>query len=168
VDPTYASFGDYLRTAATYKCSEDRSTIQGPMGVVPKIRSYAMNSYVGLAKSLVYQQPGYRSFKKSGDLASAGPSRMFLFSDVLPENLCYPAFIVPMPESGTDFFFHYPLSLHRNRGVLTFTDGHAEGHRWVDARTCLRPPANSLVAHANFSPNNPDLTWLREHTTIKN
>jgi prepilin-type N-terminal cleavage/methylation domain-containing protein len=168
LDPAYATFGDYLKSAAVYKCAEDRSTQVLGKQLRPKIRSYSMNSYLGLAMAVSEVTPNYRQFKKSGELASAQPSNIFLFQDVLPENLCYPAFIVRMPGGTPEGFFHYPSSLHRGRGVLTFTDGHAESHRWVDKRTRLKPRAGTIVAHWESSANNADLAWLREHTTVRN
>lgn len=164
VDPSLAAFADYLKAAAVYKCPADQSTVQVGPQPVPKIRSYAMNDYLGPAEPL-YLSSGYRSFKKMADLVPARPSNIFLFQDVLPENLCFPAFVVPMQESQG--FFHFPSSQHLKMGVVVFADGHAESHRWVDERT--RPkPVNGLVGHNILSPNNRDLAWIREHTTLKN
>src|SRR6185503_11386775 len=99
---------------------------------------------------------GYLMFTKLADLASPGAARIFLFQDVLPENICYPAFVVRMPGGSPEGFFHYPSSQHNGGGVLAYCDGHTEYHRWRDRRT--RPGAISgIVAHTTSSPNNPDL-----------
>ena len=97
------------------------------------------------------------------DFGAVRPSALFLFQDVLPESLCFPAFVVRM--SSPDRFFHFPSSEHMKAGVLMFTDGHAESHRWKDERT--RPaPVNGSVSHNVSSPGNPDLAWIREQTTV--
>lgn len=164
VDPSLASFGDYLKAAPVYKCPADHSTLQVGGQKLPKVRSYAMNDYLGPALPN-YLAANYRAFYKMSQLVPVRPSQIFLFQDVLPENLCFPAFVVQMPP--VDSFFHFPSSQHLKLGVVAFTDGHAEAHRWVDERT--RPkPVNGSVAHGIASPNNKDLAWIRAHTTVKN
>lgn len=164
IDPTLTAFGDYLKAAAVYKCPADESTVLVGGQKLAKIRSYAMNYYLGPAES-GYLTPGYRYYHKMAQLLPAQPSRIFLFQDVLPENLCFPGFVVFMSEAQG--FFHYPSSQHLKTGVLNFTDGHAESQRWKDERTRPRP-INGSVGHGIASPGNPDLVWLREHTTIRN
>ncbi len=63
--------------------------------------------------------------------------------------------------------FHYPSSLHRQSGVLVFADSHAESHKWTDPRTRKTVPAGQIIAHSDPSPNNRDLYWIRDHTTVK-
>lgn len=164
VDPALAAFGDYLKVASLYKCPADHSTLLVSAQRLPKVRSYAMNNYLGPAQPN-YLTAGYRSFQKMSQLAPVHPSNIFLFQDVLPENLCFPAFVVPMLPA--DRFFHFPSSQHLKLGVIAFADGHGESHRWVDERT--RPkPVNGSVGHGIASLNNRDLAWIREHTTVKN
>ena len=172
LDPRYAAFGAYLKSAAIYKCPEDRSSVStsespgsGSSGRAPKIRSYSLNGYMGWAVDKAELTPGYRIFHKRSDLASGVPSGLFLFQDVHPDNLCFPAFKVNMP-GGEEAFYHYPSSLHNRRGVLVFADGHTESRRWQDARTM--PPVNGgLVAHWDPSPGNSDLDWIRKRTTYR-
>lgn len=166
VHPAYASFAAYLQTAATYKCAADQSTVASNGVRIPKIRSYAMNSYLGWSGPASELTPDYLVFDRMPQLARVGPANVFLFQDVLPENLCYPAFIVRMPGGG-DSFFHLPSSQHNRRGVLSFSDGHSETHRWVDPRTRPPVPSGGLIAHNNSAANSPDLAWIRERTTAR-
>lgn len=115
IDPSLASFADYLKVAAVYKCPADNSTFQAGAQAVPKIRSYAMNAYVGSWQN-AYLTAGYREFKRMSDFGSVRPSALFLFQDVLPESLCFPAFVVRM--SSPDRFFHFPSSQHLRRRVF--------------------------------------------------
>ena len=58
-----------------------------------------------------------------------------------------------------------PASFHNGAGGISFSDGHAEIRKWMDART--RPPVhynNNLVLNV-ASPNNQDIAWLQERTT---
>ena len=108
--------------------------------------------------------PGYRFYIKSSEIAVDSPTSRFIFTDVNPANICTPAFGVDMAQ---DIFFHYPSSVHRGAGVLVFADSHAETRKWVDGRTRKTVPAGQIIGHSDSSPNNPDLKWIREHTTAK-
>jgi len=166
VDEGYAAFGAYLKTASLYKCPADASMARTVSPPMPKIRSVAMNAYLGTAQSSIQISPGYLIVQKMAQLNQLGPAKTFLLQDVLPENLCYPAFIVNMPGSG-ETMFHIPSSQHSRGGVVSFCDGHVEWHRWVDARTRPAVPAGGLVAHGTAASGSPDLAWIRDRTTVK-
>jgi hypothetical protein len=177
LDPQYALFGAYLKSAATYKCPEYRSLPfssggTATLGLPPdprrpdvKIRSYSLNSYMGWVLGPEELTAGYRIFRKTSDLAVASPAILFAFQDVHPDNICLPAFVVRMP-GDEESFYHYPSSQHHGRGILIFADGHSESHAWTDPRTM--PAVNgSILGHWNSSPDNADLGWIRERTTYK-
>ena len=165
MDPAFGALGVYTRAAAIYKCPSDRSTIRSNLVTVPRIRSYSMNLYVGSrVGSATYGSVDYVVFKKQSEIARPGPGNIFVFTDVMPENLCFPGFVINMPPMDT--WFHIPSSQHRNGGVLTFADSHAEHHRWVDPRT--RPPiVGGIVAHSTPCSGSVDLAWLRERASIR-
>jgi hypothetical protein len=53
-------------------------------------------------------------------------------------------------------------------GVVSFGDGHVEPHKWLDARTKKGLPGGAAyIPHNDPSPNNPDLKWIRERTTVR-
>jgi prepilin-type N-terminal cleavage/methylation domain-containing protein/prepilin-type processing-associated H-X9-DG protein len=163
-DPRYAMFAPYLRSAALYKCPEDKSYIKLPGGgKFPHVRSYSMNAYVGWTVDPDELNARYRVFNTTADMVGPSPGNIFVFQDVRPDNICYPAFVVRMPGEPEQFF-HYPSSLHNGRGVVAFADGRAETHRWVDPRT-TPPVTDVILAHWNDSPGNPDLAWIRERTS---
>lgn len=167
-DPQYALFADYLRTPAIYKCPEDHSCLVASGGQpVPHIRSYALNAYLGWKIDLHELSPDYKIFAKLSEISPMSPANVFAFQDVHPDNICLPAFIVNMGGgTATDGFYHYPSGLHGSGGVISFADGHTEGHRWKDSRTLL-PVTGGILAHWNLSPRNVDLAWIREHTTTE-
>jgi prepilin-type N-terminal cleavage/methylation domain-containing protein/prepilin-type processing-associated H-X9-DG protein len=169
VGPNYALFAPYLKTALIYKCPADRSTIRALGKDAPKVRSYAMNCYVGTPAGSL-EEPfvplsGFRFYTKSSQLSADQPASRFIFADVNPANICSPAFGVNMVQ---DVFFHYPSSAHNFSGVLAFADGHAESHKWVDARTRKTVPNGQIVRHTDSSPNNQDLRWIRDRTSSRN
>lgn len=163
----YALFAPYLRGVEVYKCPADRSL--WPVGgkLVFELRSYCMNVYVG-TRAVNVETPlslnnTYRVYLKSAQITA--PAKHFLFIDGNPASICTPGFGVNMT---TDSVTHYPSSLHGGLGVLAFTDSHVEAHKWLDARTRKTLPGGSqYIPHGDSSPNNQDLKWIRERTTVK-
>jgi prepilin-type N-terminal cleavage/methylation domain-containing protein/prepilin-type processing-associated H-X9-DG protein len=165
MDPHYALLGAYLKTPAVYKCPSDRTKLDwsGLPVPPPTIRSYSMNLYLAPnADVSMYLNANYRTFQKQANLVK--PDNIFVFMDVLPKNLCFPAFVVYMPPDDT--FFHCPSSQHGWGGTVSFADGHVEAHRWLDRRT--RPPVvGGIVAHSTPCPGSVDIAWIRARTTVK-
>jgi len=129
----------------------------------PKLRSYSLNAYVGWVDAWDGRlAQNYRIFKKHADVASSMPSGLFLFSDVNSNSICWPFFGVQM---DVESFFNFPGSTHSFGAVVSFADGHAERHRWRDQRT-ITAFSNNYHQHQDSSPNNVDIAWLRQRTTI--
>jgi prepilin-type N-terminal cleavage/methylation domain-containing protein/prepilin-type processing-associated H-X9-DG protein len=167
IDPDYALFAPYLKTALVYKCPEDKSVRNINRQPIPKIRSFSMNNYMGIAGVTVdpYKvSPDFRNYLKSSQIAADFPANRFVFMDVNPASICTPAFGVDMLQ---DTFFHYPSSLHNKRGVVAFADSHVESHKWLDARTRRSAAGDEIIAHWDYSSRNQDLYWIRERTTSK-
>jgi prepilin-type N-terminal cleavage/methylation domain-containing protein len=167
--PKLALFAPYLKSPQSYKCPADQSTLWTNGVVAPKIRSYAMNCYVGTPAGTLEEpflpSPGYRYYTKSSQIGADLPANRFLFMDVNPANICSPAFGVDMAQ---DIFFHYPSALHGASGVIVFADAHAESHKWLDPRTRKTVPNGQIIRHSDLSPMNQDLNWIRERTATKN
>jgi prepilin-type N-terminal cleavage/methylation domain-containing protein/prepilin-type processing-associated H-X9-DG protein len=181
LDSKLAAFGPYLRSPGIYKCPSDRGDIHMLGGqslsgnkAGSRNRSYSMNGYLGPTPSMFapsgsksgYASTNFRAFLKSSDLNASSPAKTFVFQDVNPASICFAAFVVNMPGYGADGFFHYPAAYHNRSGVLSFADGHAETHAWKDPRTFRTPPFGQMIVHWDECPNNADLNWIRERTTI--
>jgi len=169
VGANYALFAPFLASVQPYKCPADRSlwSIGGRM--VSELRSYSMNCYVGTLPANVVGpitlNAAYRVYMKSTDLAADMPANRFVFMDVNPASICTPAFGVDM---SLQTFVHYPSSLHRGLGVVSFADSHVESHKWLDARTRIGlPTGQQYIPHNESSPNNQDLRWIGERTTSR-
>ena len=165
LDPRYAAFAPYLATRATYKCPADKSSIFNSRGrPVPQVRSYALNLFLNPNSSMDGRAGGrYRVFRKPADLLQ--PSGTFLFMDLAAQSLCTPAFIVLMPGNGGDQFFHLPAAYHNNAGMVSFTDGHVEAHRWFDPKVLQSATLRARIQHNLATPRSRDLNWIRERTT---
>ena len=166
---TYALFAPYIKAAQIYKCPTDRSIVRAGNRSIPKIRSYAMNSYLGALQETVVGpiqiSSAFKVHLRSASLASDLPAKRFVFMDANPASICTPGFGVNMVQ---DTIIHYPSSAHSGQGVVSFADSHVESHKWVDPRTrnSLRNSADHLP-HDVASPNNADLRWIRERTTTR-
>jgi len=172
--PNYALFAKILPADNIYKCPADEAawplwnTPPAAAAGAPELRSYAMNSYVGLSlASPANIAPlsilaAAQTYTKTAQISADSPANRFVFTDVNPASLCTPAFGV---DANANIWIHYPSGLHRQRGVLVFADGHAEAHHWLDPRTLVRLTNGTYLPHNVPSPNNPDLAWLAACTT---
>ena len=166
-DPRYALFANYIRTTKVYLCPTDRPTISLGGSLYPRLRSYALNNYVGWVGAWDDRlSTAYKIFRKHSELLPQMPGGVFLFQDVDPNSICWPYFGVYMNQ---DFvltsFFNYPNSSHNRGGVVSFADGHVERHRWQDQRT-ITAFSPDYHRHSDASPRNIDVKWLQERTTV--
>jgi hypothetical protein len=119
--------------------------------------------------------PPWRLYLRLSDIVDPGPSGTVLFWDERQDAINSGSFGVDMagfPDhpNMTQFVQDYPASYHNRAGGLSFTDGHAEIKRWLDARTTppLRKNSNALATGGIVSsPNNKDIIWLQERATRK-
>jgi prepilin-type N-terminal cleavage/methylation domain-containing protein len=170
LNPNYALFANYLKSADVYHCPADRQMIKLSGRDYPRQRDYALNAYVGWFSSWddrLSLPNAYRIFRKTSEISGISPTSLFTFQDVFPDSICWPYFGVYMGNSGTERFFNFPAVCHNGGGVIDFADGHAEGHRWRDSRT-LAAKSSDYHQHNDPSPRNIDVIWLQEHATIAN
>jgi prepilin-type N-terminal cleavage/methylation domain-containing protein len=160
---------NYSRVAELWRCPADRSVVQVGRRSLQRVRTLAMNGWVGGngGSPWPYWAKGWRLFLKTTDIP--GPSKTWLLIDQRQDGTNATAeFDVDMTGYPTNAtlaqFLDYP-GFHHNGGCsLSFTDGHCEHRRWVDPRTTPQnPPPPPLP-----SPNNPDILWLQERTTVPN
>ena len=175
LDRRKATFAPYLPSAGAYKCPADRSTVTIRGTRHPRVRSMGMSQAIGGPGP--WLQPGgmndnqrkYKVFLKESDLNTPGPANVYVLLDEHPDSINAGGFantMVEKPASAT--IVDFPSSYHNGAAGISFADGHAEIRKWVDART--KPPAkynNSLQLNVP-SPNNLDMVWLSERTTIVN
>ncbi len=169
-DANYALFARIIPTMRIYKCPADTSTWPVGIGASKKfteLRSYAMNSYVGIpgngALPPISVNPAYKTYLKSSQIGADSPANRFVFTDVNPASICTPGFGVDM---NLRTWIHLPSYLHLQQGVLAFADGHVESHRWLDPRT-MGHGGTAYIPHGTPAPNSPDLIWVGQRTSSK-
>jgi prepilin-type N-terminal cleavage/methylation domain-containing protein/prepilin-type processing-associated H-X9-DG protein len=165
-DPKHSLFGPYLKTTEIYRCPADRSTVQIGNRKLPVVRSYGMNAFVGWEGPVYRDNPAaqYRVFKRTTDIGDPGPTDLFVFAEIHSESICRPFFGMIMTRSA---FYHFPGNYHGRSSMLSFADGHVQGHRWQDARTYNPPKTVVWHDHNYASPNNPDVVWLQQHASSR-
>lgn len=163
MNPQYALFANYIKSGATYLCPTDRDTVKVNNIAYPKLRSYALNAYLGWTGTWDSRMSSsYAVFQRYNRISAKMPQGIFLFMDVQPDSICWPYFGV---EMQTDVFFNFPGASHSRGTIISYSDGHVDWHRWLDART-LNPNSPDYHLHNDASPGNVDIAWIRARTTV--
>lgn len=157
----YAQFAEYITTSGVYHCPSDRTTFM-VIGKSPieKPRTYGLNWFLGWNRTggAGSKEPRGKIFLTTASILET--SNILLFIDTHPQSVCWPFFGIE--PYGYDKLFMFPSSQHRNKGTLSFVDGHVITKRWKENET-INPYDPSWHSHGHLSPNNKDLHWLRQH-----
>lgn len=154
---------------AIYKCPADRAAIGKINGAngrfTPRIRSISMSQVFDFGGWL--PAPPYRLYSKDSDIVR--PSQTFVFVEEHSDSINDGAFAVQMirPDQASGNIIDMPASYHNGACGFSFSDGHAEIHRWIgntikpkvkyDGSVALNVPArDSLV----------DAKWMSQNTTV--
>ena len=113
-------------------------------------------------------QKRYKTYYKTSDFANPGPSQLWVLLDEHPDSINAGGFANTMVESPTQArIVDYPASYHNRAAGISFADGHTEIRKWVDPRTVQ--PVKFYEMPLNVpSPNNRDMIWLSERTSVRN
>jgi prepilin-type N-terminal cleavage/methylation domain-containing protein/prepilin-type processing-associated H-X9-DG protein len=176
LDRRKAAFAPYLQSAAVYKCPADRSTVLIRGTRHSRVRSMGMSQAIGgpgvwlpPGGQMVDNQRAYKIFRKESDLANPGPANVWVLLDEHPDSINAGGFANTMVTTpGGARIVDFPGSYHNGAAGISFADSHAEIRKWVDARTRPAPKYNNDIQLNVASPNNQDMIWLSERTTIKN
>lgn len=158
-----------------WRCPEDRSGLIPTEGVwnghwVPRIRSYAMNIYIGGIPVLedIPDFANNKIYKKLGDFNNT--SKTFILTDMREDSVNTGTFGTSMLgyEDGnlTRYYQDIPAFYHLKAGGISFVDSHVEIHRWLDSRTMVPIIKGEHLPFDIFPcPNNQDVRWLEERAT---
>jgi len=162
LDPTYSQIGPYVKSADVYKCVADKSTAVENNSTLPRVRSMAMNCWMG-PNSPAWNTgttPAYHVFGKSSDIVHPGPADTIVFIDERSDSIDDGYFAIDMVK---DQLPNLPAGYHSGCSGVTFADGHAEIHKWRDSRTL--PALLETFQKFINCPGSQDLAWLRAHAT---
>lgn len=156
--------------AKIYKCPNDNyvSDLQAAAGWTARVRSVSMNAMIGDAGQFSksganVNNPNYSQFFKSTQVVK--PGTIFVFIEEHPNSI----------DDG--YFINNPWHLtwtnlpaaHHNGGVnLSFVDGHAEMHKWLESTTLLPiKPGEAYLPLAVPTKGQGDFDWLMERTSTR-
>jgi prepilin-type N-terminal cleavage/methylation domain-containing protein len=129
------SLGPYVKTHRIFKCPTDRSTTTLPDGKsYPRVRSYSMNGNMGTRVLDNGGSGASLTFLTQAELTRAPRTEFFVFIDEHEDSLANCIFYLDR-DIGLERWSRIPASRHSRSGVISYTDGHAEIHKWRDART---------------------------------
>lgn len=157
----------------------DRSTGSHPQyqngAVVPRTRSYSMNSWVGgpawgtSPRNPETRRP-WKVFDTLSSMSIPGAASTIIFLSERPDSINDGYFVIRMEGFGNpaaNMIQDYPAGYHGGAGTLSFGDGHAEIQKWMDPRTIPFLPVvpTTEILQGVPSPNNPDVTYLMNRAT---
>jgi hypothetical protein len=119
-----------------------------------------MNAYIG--RTWDNGVPAYGPYQMQSIVQIRFPMKTYLMVEVHPDSLWMPWYLVSIdPNLSTWWWF--PGSYHERAATFSFTDGHAELHRWRSPST-MGPAAYST----RISDSPVDYLWMVDHATPRN
>jgi prepilin-type N-terminal cleavage/methylation domain-containing protein/prepilin-type processing-associated H-X9-DG protein len=159
----FGSIGPYTQSASVYKCALDRSTVNINGIDYPRVRTVAMNSYMN--GSGIWQNSNYVTFRKLVEIPN--PANTWVFIEEREDSINDGYFAVMVDSKYT--IIDVPANYHNNGAIVSFSDGHVEYHKWLEATTT--PPLIRGIHLSGVpiitSPKDRDLEWLIKRTTIE-
>jgi prepilin-type N-terminal cleavage/methylation domain-containing protein len=156
----------YASQLGVFHCPADRSTVgtgmsPGDSGREPRVRSYAMNSWMGSRYMEDYpRRTGYRTFVKDSEIGVAGAAELWMIADEHELSIDDGWFVVPMDDSQP--FASFPATRHQRAFGVNYLDGHADAQKLRD------PESNWTSAQGKtISSRNEDWTRFKLMTTIR-
>ncbi len=186
LDSRGTQLAPYAPNANLYKCPGDKKP-SGSAGHfksnLPFVRSYSMNSAVGtvwassknfggnggslggpidgafLPGPYNHTQTAYLVYSKMTSFTSPGPSSTFVLMEENYLTINDGLLAIPAVRGNNGYLVDYPGSYHNHAAGMSFADGHAIIHRFLDART-YTPPATGVGQPQLQNPINPDTDYL--------
>lgn len=150
--------GPYLQTPRVWHCpaASDPSVAGVTM---PRVRTVSLNCFMGALTN----EPGVSCYRHLSQISEPPPSSALVFVDERIDTINDGSFAMEWnfneQQPGGWILRDKPTAVHNGAANLTFADGHAELHRWLDMRT-LNPSRNDAAV-----PNDQDVLWLEQHGT---
>lgn len=159
--------GAYTEDLAAFKCPGDQLRINVGGRPLERVRSVAMNFYVGF--KALGRADEWQEVMKTSDLVSPTPQGTFILAVQREDGINDTRYRVDADRGLVE----NPAFYHNGGDNLVFGDGHVELHRWLDPRT--KPRINREKESWHIGPNvgegwtdeNADINWLRRHASAK-
>jgi prepilin-type processing-associated H-X9-DG protein len=162
INSANAAMGFYVKSPGLFRCPADLSTVIRSGVPALRVRSYSMNSYVGLGATA--WSPGYQVMTNLSQVGQ--PERTFVLLEEHPNSINDGSFTIDVARVGpAAVLVDAPAYFHMGGANLAMADGHVEYWQWADPRTM--PPLTSPFFGDVASPNNPDIARLQKVTSYR-
>ena len=157
----------YVNSLAVYVCPADDTDVLNNyvQTSTPKTRSVSMNGWVSPAPPSIQDlgpTNGCIIYHKAADLNIPGASKIWLLLDENPWSINDAFFALSPQDTG---WSDHPGSYHNHACGISFCDGHAEIHKWIDPSVYNYNLADA-AAKLSPTPVNPsDLQWIEAAST---
>jgi prepilin-type N-terminal cleavage/methylation domain-containing protein/prepilin-type processing-associated H-X9-DG protein len=145
----------YASQVGLFHCPADNSmSMEGASVRGPRVRSYAMNSWIG-SRSMEVGDIGrnsFRTFVKDAEFSAKGAAALWLMADEHEFTIEDGYFLVTMDDTRP--FASFPALRHQRGFTMNFVDGHAE--QWK-----LRDPTSIVSAQGYSQADRKNSDWLR-------
>jgi len=156
------SLGPYVKTHRIFKCPTDHSVTRLADGnSYRRVRSYSMNGFMGTTATDNGGSPA-ATFLKRSDFSKVPRTELLVFMDEHEDSLTFSIYSLTR-DINRETWSHLPASRHAGSGVISFTDGHAEVHRWRDRRTLV--PVKGVFQGGVVATGSPDWKYVWERLT---
>lgn len=165
--------GPFIKNKETFRCPADKQLIKRGRESFARPKNFGMNTFIGWNEPIYHGEPRpiFQTALKIGQVQD--PGNMFLFGEIHAFSICRPQFGTH-PETKTHY--HVPGNYHGKQTNFSFTDGHSEGHRWVNAKfnSPKNPEADEGYWHshegmkvqgATDAELAADFEWLGTHSS---
>ncbi len=163
------------KAAKLYKCPADHTQVTANGQRWDRVRSMSMSQVFARGEWLDGQGSAasstWRKYSKMSTIKN--PVKTHVFAEEHPDSINDAAFAVQMKgNQGSDptssaWIVDMPASFHNGACAFSFSDGHAEIHKWKGMK--IQPPVknnNSLPLNVAAGDSWMDARWLADNTTV--
>lgn len=176
----YSPLWKYLSSLVSWRAPGDKSMGRVRAGeragqMMPRVRSYSMNNWMGAGGQWGNSGPGWRSYSKHTDIDD--PAQRFVFVDEREDSINDGYFVVDMlgyvegQASTRGQIVDFPAAYYNGGCHFTFADGHSEIKKWSGHQFRVGVRANTeltLNVPAQGPANLRDLQWMQDRATRRN
>jgi len=155
-----------------YRCAADNylSDAQRRLGWTMRNRSISMNALFGLSDNAGGSATGkswafggaYRQFLKTTDILQ--PAMTWLTVDEQADSVNDAFFIT---DPAVNYWQDIPASYHNGACGFSFSDGHAEIHKWLSGTSVYPVTRRAVPAAKNFDlKGRQDMAWYKERIQL--
>jgi prepilin-type N-terminal cleavage/methylation domain-containing protein len=153
----------YSQSLGIYKCPSDPATVNINGTVYPLVRSVSMNLRMNGSDWPDAPIAEFNNPHRLAAIINPGPANAFVFIDERADSINDAFFVVEMDLTNANATMgNIPANYHNGCSAISFADGHAEMHKWIDPRT--EPPLSPYNYYVDpLVPNDADIAWIQQH-----